>query len=141
MIDKLIKQYMNKVTNNDNDQKVDCSMIKIYYQNQMHTEYKTDEKVVKKILHANISCKDSSNKLNVVVYYKNAKSKDFVMKNNLYRKKGREIDQSNIIYEFKCPEDECVRHPSLNNVYIGHTTCTLSRRLSLHLQNGAIKMH
>ena len=50
------------------------------------------------------------------------------------------LDQANIIYEFRCPNDECIRQ-KLNNIYIGYTTCTLSRRLSLHLQNGAIKEH
>ena len=63
------------------------------------------------------------------------------MKNNLTRKKNRrDIDQVNVIYEFRCPEDDCIRK-QVNNVYLGYTTCTLSRRLSLHLQNGAIKMH
>ena len=94
-----------------------------------------------KIIKDNVQCKSSKTSLNLIIYYKNAKTKSMVMRNNLTRKKNRrEIDQTNVIYEFKCPHDECIRQP-VNNVYIGFTTCTVSRRLSLHLQNGAIKSH
>ena len=62
------------------------------------------------------------------------------MKNNLSGKK-RELSRTNVIYEFTCPENECFHHPILNNVYLGFTHCTLSRRTSFHLQNGAILKH
>ena len=97
--------------------------------------------ILKKIIQDNVKCKDENTKLNLIIYYKNTKTKSMIMKNNLTRKKNRrDIDQVNVIYEFRCPEDECIRQ-QVNNVYLGYTTCTLSRRLSLHLQNGAIKMH
>ena len=63
-----------------------------------------------------------------------------VMKNNMSAKK-RELSQTNVIYEFTCPQNECFHHPTINNGYLGFTTCTLSRRLSFHLQTGAILQH
>ena len=89
----------------------------------------------------NVISKKENDKLNVIIYYSNTKSKSLVMKNNLYKKKSRPIDQKNVIYKFKSPKDECIRQQSVNNVYIGYTTCTLSRGLSMHLQNWAIKVH
>ena len=36
---------------------------------------------------------------------------------------------------------ECKHRPTQNNSYVGYTECTLSRRLSYHLTNGAIQKH
>ena len=86
------------------------------------------------------SVKVKNSELQLVIYYKNMKSKNMVMKNNLSGTK-RELNQTNVIYEFDCPENECIHHPTINNGYLGFTTCTLSRRLSMHLQTGAILKH
>ena len=48
----------------------------------------------------------------------------------------------NLIYEHICNIGECAHQTNRSDVtYIGLTTCTLSRRLTYHLQNGAIKEH
>ena len=53
----------------------------------------------------------------------------------------RSLHEKQLIYQFQCQKDEC-KHLQLNKVrYSGLTRCTLSRRLSYHLQNGAIKEH
>ena len=106
----------------------------------MNSAYKVDEKVLKKIISDNVKCKSENTKLQVIIYYNNMKTKNLTMKNNLGGKK-RELSQTNVIYEYKCPEDECFRHQTINYGYLGYTTCTLSRRLSLHLQKGAIIQH
>ena len=106
----------------------------------MNSAYKVDEKVIKKIINDNVKCKGENSRLQFVIYYSNMKSKNLVMKNNMSGKK-RELSLTNVIYEFTCPENECIHHPTINHVYIGFTTCTLSRRLSMHLQTGAILNH
>lgn len=106
----------------------------------MNSSYKVDEKVLKKIIKDNVQCKNENHKINLVIYYNNLKTMNMVMRNNLTLNK-RELSQSNIIYEFKCPKDECIRQQNINNAYLGYTECTLSRRLSMHLQNGAIVTH
>ena len=55
--------------------------------------------------------------------------------------KNFDLSMTNLIYDFNCPEGKCAHLPIQKKRYSGLTTCTLSRRLSLHLQNGAIKKH
>ena len=49
------------------------------------------------------------------------------------------LQQSNLIYKYKCNLDECEHLPE--SLYIGLTTTTLSRRLTMHLGNGGPKRH
>ena len=109
----------------------------------MSTGYKTDEKVLKDIINKNIKPKDQNRKINISIYYKNQKTKDLVMANNPNQSQNI-LKMTNVIYKFNCPQDGC--KPSLdseesNCSYIGHTTTTLSRRLTMHLQQGSIKDH
>ena len=62
------------------------------------------------------------------------------MKNNL-TPEVREHSRTNLIYDFQCTIDECARRSRSEVTYSGLTTCTKSRRLTYHLQNGAIKNH
>ena len=62
------------------------------------------------------------------------------MKNNL-TPKLRELARTNLIYDFTCSIDDCKHLPTKQVRYSGLTTCTLSRRLSFHLQEGAIQKH
>ena len=48
------------------------------------------------------------------------------------------LQKTNLVYEYTCKYGECEH---LNSSYIGLTTTTLSRRLTMHLQSGAIKQH
>ena len=43
------------------------------------------------------------------------------------------------IYSYKCTLGDCALRPNCN--YIGLTTTTLSRRITMHLQNGGPKTH
>ena len=62
------------------------------------------------------------------------------MRNNM-TPKIRDLAKTNLIYDFDCQEGECEHLPIQQKRYSGLTTCTKSRRLSFHLQNGAIKTH
>ena len=62
------------------------------------------------------------------------------MENNL-QAKVRDMAKTNLIYDFNCKIGECMHLPQKQVRYTGLTTCTLSRRLSFHLQNGAILQH
>ena len=141
LIDKTIKNFLDKVhSSTPEDNKNTETAITVFYKNQMNSAYKIDETVIKKILKDNVRCKNEGSKLQLVIYYNNLKTKSMVMRNNLFSNK-RDLSQSNIIYEFTCPVNECIHDPILNNTYLGYTQCTLSRRLSYHLQNGAILTH
>ena len=60
-----------------------------------------------------------------------------IVKNNL-ASQNEITSRANVVYEFQCKLEDCASRIS---TYIGHTRCTLSRRLTLHLQDGAIKQH
>ena len=42
------------------------------------------------------------------------------------------LQKTNVIYKFKCPLGDCI---SGNNIYVGLTSTTLSRRLTMHLSD------
>ena len=88
----------------------------------------------------NVKVVNSNDRLQLIIYYKSTKTKDLIMKNNL-APKLRELARTNLIYDFTCTIDACKHLPLRQVRYSGLTTCTLSRRLSLHLQNGAIRKH
>ena len=95
---------------------------------------------MKKIIRDNVTVKQSNNRLRIIIYYKNLKSCNLVMRNNLGKKPERLLSKCSLVYQFTCPEDECI-HSISRQCYVGQTVCSLSRRLSNHLQNGAIKEH
>ena len=50
----------NKPSNNN---------ITVFYKNQMHNNYKQDEKILKEIINRNIKCKNNGDKLKIIIYY------------------------------------------------------------------------
>ena len=102
--------------------------------------YKRDELHLKKILKDHVNIKNSRDKLQLMIYYRSRKTRDLIMKNNL-TPKVRGLAQTNMIYDFQCTIGEGAHQKRSDVTYSGLTTCTLSRRLTYHLQNGAIKSH
>ena len=49
------------------------------------------------------------------------------------------LQQTNLIYEYKCVQDDCEHLPKVS--YVGLTTTTLSRRITMHLGSGGPKIH
>ena len=58
------------------------------------------------------------------------------LSNNTIKK--TQLNSTNVIYRFTCPKEDCILR-STN--YFGITMTILSRRLTMHLTNGAIKEH
>ena len=108
--------------------------------NFMNPEYKKNEAAIRKIFKDHVRTVNSNDRLQLVIYYKSTKTRDLVMKNNL-TPKLRELARTNLIYDFTCSIDDCKHLPTRQVRYSGLTTCTLSRRLSFHLQKGAIQKH
>ena len=113
---------------------------KVFYQNFMNPNYKQDEQRLKKIIKDNVKTKNPRDKLQLVIYYRSRKTKDLIMRNNL-TPKVRDLARTNMIYDFQCKIDECAHQNRSDGQYSGLTKCTLSRRLTYHLQVGAIKNH
>ena len=53
----------------------------------MTLAYKQDERVLKNIIHRNVSCTNGNNRIQLVCYYRNDKLNQWKMTNNLTNKK------------------------------------------------------
>ena len=92
--------------------------------------------MLKHIIKKNVKCKNESHELKLHIYYQSRKTKDFVMCNKPTVTKS--LMKTNVVYKFDCPSEDCRLR---QNSYVGFTWTTLSRRLTMHKQNGAIKTH
>ena len=71
------------------------------------------------------------------IYYKSLycnkfKTLNLVIRNNSSPSIGV-LRKTNVIYKFKCPLRDCISDN--NNIYVGLTSTTLSRRLTMHLSD------
>ena len=104
----------------------------------MSDAYKKDERILRGIINRNCEPIQQSSSLKLTVYYKSPKVSNLVMKNNL-SKDPSPLKATNVVYQFKCTHGDCARQH--NCTYIGYTTTTLGRRLTMHLQEGGPKRH
>ena len=138
MVNDEIKWFLRFSTEERSAETIE--VYRLFYQNFMNSGYLQDEQAIREIITDNVKTTDVNNKIKVIIYYKTRKTSQYFMKNCI-SPKPRELATTNVIYDFKCKRDECINLPPPKNTYIGATTCTLSRRISLHLQNGAIIAH
>jgi len=134
-IDMLTNKFIKKKQTVQNASKPNESVIPLYYHSQMHSNYKVEERTIKEIIDSNTNCSDPNQRLKVIIYYKNLKTSNLVMKNNLTPKPSP-LQQTNVCYKFSCPFPH-----SKAEQYIGLTQTTLSRRLTMHAQTGSIYQH
>ena len=133
-VDAHIKKFVStKVSPQTNGRK--HILVPIFYHNQTHSNYKIDERVLSNIIRNNTKCLDNNNKLKLIFYYRNKKTQNLVMKNNMASVPS-ELHQTNVVYKFHCPFPH-----SKAEEYIGLTQTTLSRRLTMHGQSGSIYKH
>ena len=136
MVDDEIKIFLKSDANKESNEEVH----NVYYKNFMNSNYRQDEETIKEIIKENVKTKKKNSKVNLIVYYKTRKTAQLFMKNNI-NPNPRELATTNVIYQFECERDECQHLNGREITYSGATTCTVSRRISLHLQNGAILKH
>ena len=111
--------------------------IKLYYRAHFSLEYKEDERIMRQIIKRNVTPMDPNKKIAFTIYYKNMKTSHLLLRNSP-RHEVDKMQQSHVIYRYKCSRGNC---ESLPSVYIGMTTMRLSRRLSYHLASGAPMNH
>ena len=134
IVDKYVKKFLDKKLTQE-PQIHKKEIIPIYYENQSHANCKIDERIIKNIVYSNTKSKLENKKLELRIYYKNTKTCNLVMKNNLTPPPSL-LDESNVIYKFSCP----LSHRQATE-YVGFTQTTLSQRLVAHRQNGSIHNH
>lgn len=138
-VDRSIKTFVDKICDSGNtNARADVvetrDSISLYYCAQMHRNYKIDEKVLRGILTSFVTPIPKVS-MHFNIYYKNQKTYNLVIKNNCSPRKDL-LQSTHLVYQFKCPIPHCKV-----DRYIGSTTTTLSRRLTMHLQNGSILQH
>ena len=87
---------------------------------------------MKTSIHGNILPTDPNKKIKLIIYYKKFKTSNFGIRNNSSSSIGV-LQKNNVIYQFKCPLGDCISDN--NNIYVGLTSTTLSRRLTMHLSD------
>ena len=106
--------------------------IEHFYRNQMHYNDKSDEKILKTLIHRNILPTDPNKKIKLIIYYNKFKTSNLVIKNNSFPSIGV-LQKTNVIYQFKCPLGDCISDN--DNIYVGLTSTALSRKLIMHLSD------
>ena len=86
---------------------------------------------MKTLIHKNILPTDPNKKIKLI-YYNKFKTLNLVIRNNSSPSIGV-LQKTNVIYKFKCPLGDCISDN--NNIYVGLTSTTLSRRLTVHLSD------
>ena len=118
-IDSHIKNFIDKKFNNSQEQQQKIEYTPLFYKNQMHSNYKIEERVIKELVYNNTEEIDKGKKLKLIIYYNNKKTSNFIMKNNL-QPPPKVIQQTNVVYSFKCPILQCqAKQPA--ETYIGMT--------------------
>ena len=135
-VDALIRNFLHKKIENSHKTHEDTkTTITLFYNNQMHRNYKIEERMLRGIIHSNTRCTEKDQRLRIIFYYKNSKTCNLVMRNNTISKSSP-LCQTNVVYRFNCPMPHCKAES-----YIGMTQTTLSRRLTYHIQSGSIYKH
>ena len=74
--------------------------------------------------------------INLIIYYKRTKPKDHIIRNNLHS--SSVLQMSHVVNKINCPVEDC----KLLKVYCtGQAQNSIIRRMTEHLQNGALKEH
>ena len=96
----------------------------------MHYNYKLDENILKTLIKGNILLTDRNKKIKLIIYYNKFKTSNLVINNNS-SPSIRVLQKTNVIYQFRCTLRDCISEN--NSIYVGLTSTTLSRRLTMHL--------
>ena len=136
--DSILKRFLDRIHQESETKNNTGTVHTVFYQNQMSQNYKIEETVLKNIIKTNVKCTDPNDKIKLQIYYKNKITSEMVMANNPSKDKS-DLKSTNVIYEIKCPIGNCEFQKDVK--YIGLTSTTLSRRLTMHLQSGGPKNH
>ena len=104
---------------------------------ELELNYKLDERKMKYIIKNNVKCCNPKDSIQFTPYYRTKKITNLIIKNNLTPPTNT-LKKTNLIYQFFCHEGDSELH---DQTYIGLTTTTLSRLLTMHLSNGGPKQH
>jgi len=114
-------------------------VVNVLYRNEMGPNYKHDERKFKNIINTHVIPANNVN-LKVLIYCRNRKLRNMVMKNKMCDSHVTDTNRSNVAYKHNFNLGEC-GSPDTNVSYIGMATMTLRERFSNHRYQGSIHKH
>ena len=132
-IDKWYTDKNKQEEEEEEEEEEEVVETRIFYRNQYHQNYKKDESALRDIIKNHVKPVNNNN-VKLIIYYKNKKTCNLILKNNPSPPADM-LKRRNVVYHFKCPNMRC------SHDYIGMTTMRLSKRISCHVQEGAIYNH
>ena len=108
--------------------------IHLFYRNYIHVNYKRNKKAFKEIINNNVTATDPDFVLNLIIYYKNKKPSQEIIKNSP-QTDSYPLKKHGVVYRILCLADGC------SYSYIGMTITKLLKRLAVHLQEGNLYQH
>jgi len=134
IIDSTVQEFVNRL-NSDNPPTTN-NKIKLYYESQMCSNYKIEEKQLRNIINSNVKPNIEDTVISLEIFYRNRKLRNLFIRNKPV--KTNEIsDRHSVVYRYTCDKEGC----NASQTYIGYTTCTISDRFKMHAVNGSIKTH
>ena len=112
--------------------------INLFYRSQMTPSHEADESALQNIIKRNCKPANPADRIRLHIYYRSPTTASLIMK-NITQKETSTLKQSNVVYHYNCIKGDCALLSTSG--YIGYTTTTLSRRLTMHLQNGGPQQH
>ena len=110
--------------------------IQIFYEGQMYSNYKVEEKQLTNIIKKYIQPTDEDHQVKLQIYYKNKKIKHLFIRNRVIQENDVR-NRDHVVYQYTCNQGGCNSTQS----YVGYTTCTIDDRFRMHTQTGSIKKH
>ena len=68
----------------------------------MNHQYKKDETIIKDIISNNVKTTDHNKRMKMIIYYRNCKVKNLIMKNNIIQKNDK-LSTLHAVYKVQCP--------------------------------------
>lgn len=134
-IEDEIQKFLNKKLDNNKYVINNNNPVKLYFKNQMTSQYKQDEHRLKQIISDYTAPTEENNHINLTIYYKSKKLKNLFIRNN--SRKIEDSKKSHLVYQYSCPNEGC----SPSTLYVGYTECALVDRMRNHTQSGSIMTH
>ena len=135
LIDKNVKEFVTA--------KFETTLLKpmknkidIFYESQMSSNYKVEEKQLSSIISRHVIPANDDHEVNLRIFYKNKKLKNLIIRNKVNDDKGIP-NRHHVVYKYTCNQEGC----NSSQTYIGYTTCTIDERFRMHAQTGSIKRH
>ena len=119
VIDKTIKEFLQNKLENNPTCRTGTNKIEIFYESQMTSYHKIEEKQLSNIVHKYIKPADDEHVINFRIFYKNIKLKSKLIKNRLLSD-NKVSSRHHVVYRYDCNQGGCNSSQSYYRVHHLH---------------------